>query len=197
MSRYRLLPAPVQEAVLRDHCGPRPVRLEPRRRAARPLAPRPEARAGLPGAVPAAHRRAGGEGQAALHEPAVLGVRARGCELAGEPTALRVHGLRFRLPCGRERGRQHRGGARRDCAGRLPGCRAGEPRTSPACLLNRTWVAGIPRRGAGGGCQICGPFPGPWPPLPPSAAPMGTANPMPANASSPSGAAIETTMPMT
>ena len=38
---------------------PRPVRLEPGRRAARPLAPRPEGRAGLPGAVPAAHRRPG------------------------------------------------------------------------------------------------------------------------------------------
>ena len=93
--------------------------------------------------------RPGGEGQAALHEPAVLGVRARGREVAGEPTAVRVHGLRFRRQCGCECGRQHRGGARRDCAGRLPGCRAGEPRTSPACLLNRTWVAGIPRHQAG------------------------------------------------
>ena len=43
-----------------------------------------------------------------------------------------VHCLRFRLPRGRECGHQHRGGARRDCAGRLPGCRAGEPRTSTA-----------------------------------------------------------------
>ena len=39
---------------------PRPVRMEPGRRAARPLAPGPGERAGLPGAVPAAHRRAGG-----------------------------------------------------------------------------------------------------------------------------------------
>ena len=45
--------------------------------------------------------------------------------------------------------------------------------------------------------HIWGPFPGPLSPLPPSAAPMGTANPMPANASSPSGVASETTMPMT
>ena len=29
----------------------------------------------------------------------VLGVRARGCEVAREPTALRVHGLWFRLQC--------------------------------------------------------------------------------------------------
>ena len=86
--------------------------------------------------------------------PAFTSQRCSACgqvdpRLAREPTALRVHGLRFRLPRGRERGHQHRGGARRDCAGRLPGCRAGEPRTSTACLLNRTWVAGIPafRRG--------------------------------------------------
>ena len=38
----------------------RPVRVEPGRRAALPLAPGPGGRAGLPGAVPAAHRRAGG-----------------------------------------------------------------------------------------------------------------------------------------
>ena len=44
--------------------------------------------------------------------------------------------------------------------------------------------------------HICGPFPGPFPPGPPSTAPMGTANPMPANASLPSGSASETTMPM-
>ena len=30
---------------------------------------------------------------------------------------------------------------------------AREPRTSPACLLNRTWVAGIPRLPGRGGCQ--------------------------------------------
>ena len=59
MSRYRLHPTPAQEAALRDHCGPRPVHMEPGRRAARPLAPRPEERARLPGTVPAAHRRAG------------------------------------------------------------------------------------------------------------------------------------------
>jgi transposase len=33
--------------------------------------------------------------------------------------------------------RIHRGGARRDCAGRPPGCRAREPRTSLACVLTR------------------------------------------------------------
>ena len=38
---------------------PRPVRVKPGRRAARPLAPRPAGRAGLPGAVPAAHPGAG------------------------------------------------------------------------------------------------------------------------------------------
>ena len=38
---------------------PRPVRLEPGRRAALPLAPGPAGRAGLPGAVPAAHPGAG------------------------------------------------------------------------------------------------------------------------------------------
>ena len=38
---------------------PRPVRMEPGRRATRPLAPGPQGRAGLPGAVPPAHRRPG------------------------------------------------------------------------------------------------------------------------------------------
>ena len=40
-------------------------------------------------------------------------------------------------------------GARRDCTGRRRGSPAGEPRTSTACLLNRTWVAGILRLQAG------------------------------------------------
>ena len=41
--------------------------------------------------------RPGGEDQTRVHEPAVLGVRARGCEVARESSALRVHCLRFRL----------------------------------------------------------------------------------------------------
>jgi putative transposase len=40
----------------------------------------------------------GGEGQSCVHEPAVLGVRAGGCEVAREPSALLLHCLRFRLP---------------------------------------------------------------------------------------------------
>jgi putative transposase len=47
-------------------------------------------------------------------------------------------GLRIRLQRGRKRGQEHRGRARRDCAGRHPGCRADEPRTPAACLLNRS-----------------------------------------------------------
>jgi len=70
------------------------------------------------------------KGQRRVHEPAVLGVRARGCEVAREPSALRMHCLRFRRQRGRERGHQHRGGARRDCAGRPQVAGAGEPRTS-------------------------------------------------------------------
>ena len=73
-----------------------------------------------------------------VHEPALLGLRASAREVAREPSRLPVHCLRIRLPCRRERGPEYRGGARRDCAGRQPGCRAWEPRTSTACLLNRT-----------------------------------------------------------
>src|SRR5580698_10070930 len=54
-----------------------------------------------------------------------------------------MHGLRFRRQRGRERGHQHRGGARRDCAGRRRGYPAREPRTSPAAPIGV--VAGIPR----------------------------------------------------
>ena len=46
MSRYRLLPTPVQEAVLRDHCAPCPVRVEPGRRAALALASGPRSAPG-------------------------------------------------------------------------------------------------------------------------------------------------------
>src|SRR5712691_5496892 len=42
-----------------------------------------------------------------------------------------------------------RGGARRGCAGRLPGCRACEPRTDSATAV----AAGIPALRGGGGCQ--------------------------------------------
>jgi putative transposase len=42
--------------------------------------------------------RPGGEDHTALHQPAVLGVRARGPEVASEPSALCVHDLRFRRP---------------------------------------------------------------------------------------------------
>ena len=106
--------------------------------------------------------RPGEEGQAALHEPAVLGVRARGCGVAREPSALRVHGLRFRRQRGCERGQEHRGGARRDCAGRRRGYPACEPRTSTAAPIGV--VAGIPRLQAsgGGGCQDKLLFPGHW-----------------------------------
>jgi putative transposase len=60
-----------------------------------------------------------------------------------------VHGLRFRLPCGRGRGPEHRGGARRDCAGRRRGYPACEPRTSAPAPIGV--VAGIPA--FRGGCQ--------------------------------------------
>jgi putative transposase len=39
------------------------------------------------------------------------------------------------------------GGARRDCAGRLPGCRAGEPRTSTAYLLTDVSGWNLPQAG--------------------------------------------------
>src|ERR1035438_4791953 len=56
------------------------------------------------------------------------------------------------IECGRERGHEHRGGARRDCAGRRRGYPAGEPRTSTAAPIGV--VAGIPRLHSGeGGCQ--------------------------------------------
>ena len=48
-----------------------------------------------------------------------------------------------RLPRGCERGCEHRGGARRDCAGRRRGSPAGEPRTSSAAPIGV--AAGIPR----------------------------------------------------
>ena len=70
------------------------------------------------------------------------GVRAGGSGIAREPSRLPVHRLRFRLPRGRERGEEHRGGARRDCAGRRRGYPAGEPRTSTAAPIGV--VAGIP-----------------------------------------------------
>ena len=41
--------------------------------------------------------RPGGEDKSCVHQSAMLGVRARGCEVAREPSVLRVHGLRFRL----------------------------------------------------------------------------------------------------
>ena len=41
--------------------------------------------------------RPGGEDKSRVHQSAMLGVRARGCEVAREPSVLRVHGLRFRL----------------------------------------------------------------------------------------------------
>ena len=67
--------------------------------------------------------------------------------LSAKPSALRMHGLRFRRPRRRERGPEHRGGARRDCAGRRRGCPACEPRTSTAAPIGV--VAGIPRLQAG------------------------------------------------
>jgi putative transposase len=42
--------------------------------------------------------RPGGEDKSCFYQSAVLGVRARGLGVAREPSALRVHGLRFRLP---------------------------------------------------------------------------------------------------
>ena len=89
----------------------------------------------------------GGEGQSRVHEPAVLGVRAGGPGLARESSRVPVHCLRFRRPRGCERGHQHRGGARRDCAGRRRGYPAREPRTSPAAPIGV--VVGISRPQAG------------------------------------------------
>ena len=42
--------------------------------------------------------------QTAFHEPALLGMRARGSEVAREPSRLPVHCLQFRRPRGCERG---------------------------------------------------------------------------------------------
>src|ERR1035438_3065069 len=61
MSRYRLHPTPGPAGGAAGPLRPRPVHLEPGRRTALPLAPRPQERTRLPGAVPAAHRRASGE----------------------------------------------------------------------------------------------------------------------------------------
>ena len=62
ISRYRLLPTPSPSAQsgAAGPLRPRPVRVEPGGRAASVLAPGPEERSGLPGAVPAAHPGAGG-----------------------------------------------------------------------------------------------------------------------------------------
>jgi putative transposase len=48
--------------------------------------------------------RACRKNQPRVHEPALQRVRARGCELAREPSALRMHCLQFRLQRRRERG---------------------------------------------------------------------------------------------
>ncbi len=85
--------------------------------------------------------------------------RASGARRAGRWTGSRVRAK----PCsgalpavspqrGCERGHQHRGGARRDCAGRRRGSPAREPRTSTAAPIGV--VAGIPRPSGGGGCQV-------------------------------------------
>ena len=87
--------------------------------------------------------RPGGRRSSRITRPAVLGVREGGPGLACESSRVPVHCLRFRLPRGHERGHQHRGGARRDCAGRRRDCPAREPRTSPAAPIGV--VAGIPR----------------------------------------------------
>src|ERR1017187_1994866 len=71
---------------------PRPVRVEPGRRAALPLAPGPQERPGLPGAVPAAHPGASGEpvaGGRLPDRPAAGAARLRpgddGVRRPGEP----------------------------------------------------------------------------------------------------------------
>jgi putative transposase len=69
----------------------------------------------------------------------VVGVdRGVAVSAAQEPSRLRLHRLRIRLPRRRERGTQHRGGARRDCAGRPGVGSAREPRTSAARLIDGT-----------------------------------------------------------
>ena len=60
MSRYRLLPTPAQQAVLRDHCAHARFVWNLAVEQHGPLAPGQDGRAGLPGAVPAAHPGAGG-----------------------------------------------------------------------------------------------------------------------------------------
>jgi len=138
MSRYRLLPTPAQEAVLRDHCAHARyvwnLAVEQHWRAGRAAAPGyleqcrqlTAARAAHPwlsagsqtvqqqalrdfaqamsafadprqARIEPPHACEGGEDQARVHEPAVLGVRAGGREVAREPSRLPVHCLRFRL----------------------------------------------------------------------------------------------------
>jgi putative transposase len=59
----------------------------------------PAVRLGPANAPPARQgARPGGEDQSRVHEPAVLGVRAGGPEVAREPSRLLVHCLRIRLP---------------------------------------------------------------------------------------------------
>src|SRR5450756_1583874 len=71
--------------------------------------------------------RPGGEGQRCVHVAAVPRLRVHRGGVAREPSALRLPVLRPHRARRPERGSQHRGGTRRDCAGRPGGGRAGEP----------------------------------------------------------------------
>ncbi|GAA3305754.1 hypothetical protein GCM10020219_000890 [Nonomuraea dietziae] len=78
--------------------------------------------------------RTGREDQPCIHEPALLGMRDRGCEGAREPSRLSVPILRIRRQRRRERGQEHTRYRRRacgGCAGTLRTAGADEPRTSP------------------------------------------------------------------
>jgi hypothetical protein len=73
----------------------------------------------------------GGKDRSRL-QPAVQCVRARGPEVAREPSPLPAHRLRTRAQRGRERSQEHRRRAGGYCAGRTPGYRPCEPRTPTA-----------------------------------------------------------------
>ena len=87
------------------------------------------------------------EDQSCVHVADLLGLRAPRPGIEREPIEVPVPRLRPDGQRRRERGQEHRGGARRDCAGRRRGYPACEPRTSTAAPIGV--AAGIPRLQAG------------------------------------------------
>ena len=140
MCRYRLVPSPGQEAILRDALRARPVRVEPGRRAGGALAPGPRRCARLPGAVPAAHRGAARQPVAARR--VADGAAAGTARLRpGDGELRRRHAPQARLAPGRTgRGIPRRRGEARPCPAAEPEDRPGlgaEGRLGPVPLVPR------------------------------------------------------------